>query len=288
MWGVLLVIFLLSGCANEVGQDGPHHVEKPLGVNETELVQIQERLFQLDEVYKPFAVQPMTGFTQDKTIYLQVRKLHKHREPLSKEEIDKLRNAIYESLGQRFPLEISSFTLPQQADITGKITSIQEKERRVLIVDREKTFGTERKMVVATWVKIELDTAMKQKVSEKPLTFEDLKVGQTVEAWSSGLMLDSYPGQTSALELNVLASEQGSEDMEGAVSKIETANDDFFTTKLIVNDLEVWLTKTTVVRIGDKIADAGQIRVGDKVKIWLLGYAMFGDKEAAGQIVFSR
>jgi hypothetical protein len=133
-------------------------------------------------------------------IWIHVRPTEDVERPISESALDEMRKHLFELADKEFPLRLTVLSCCEQpADITGKITKIEEK--RALIVDETKKNGNTDDPE-ATWVSMNPDGKLVR--GGESIRFEDLKVGQQVQAWSTGLMLQSYPGQTSAVKLEVL------------------------------------------------------------------------------------
>jgi hypothetical protein len=115
-----------------------------------------------------------------------------------------LKGKVYQAIGKRFNLRIVECCVPKYADVIGVIKDIDVARKRVLIVDDDKKIGNT-ELPDAAWVSIREDTSIRKRgfIFTNSVTFDQLTVDQSVEAWSSGFMDTSYPGQTEAVKLMI-------------------------------------------------------------------------------------
>ncbi|WP_248927416.1 YobA family protein [Paenibacillus hamazuiensis] len=166
--------------------------------------QLSSKIPKLEPLFARLGVEALTVYREKGSNYLEVRKLYHHREKLTEEEAEALKKALFEEIGGTFPLSITTYTLPADPDVTGKIVGLDKENRKVLIVNHEKRDGIENSHPDAVWVRLTADACIGQKVGIRRLTLDDLKAGQTVNAWSSKYRAMSYPAQTSAYELVIV------------------------------------------------------------------------------------
>ncbi|TXK75388.1 hypothetical protein [Paenibacillus sp. N3.4] len=167
------------------------------------------QVFMLDRVYQQFSVKP-TSMSISKqgnpreTVHLELRKLGKPREELNFQEITSIREAIYKAIGKRFSLEITTKVIPKEAEVVGVITATDAKERRVLIANSESCLKEAcRQKPEAYWLRFEADTVIKS--ANGLLKFDDMRVGDWLNVWTTGAVELSYPAQTVALEVEIAA-----------------------------------------------------------------------------------
>lgn len=237
---LLIVILLLTGCGARTtsGED---------------IDSIPQKLMVLNAVYEPLGVQPNSAYGQDGKVYLQVYKSGKPWEALSEDEKKKLENAIYDSLKYTFPLEIESFVLPDQADITGKITAVDKDADRVLIVN-DKDKGS------AVWVKLPANV------------LGGLKIGYQVNAWSNGIIAESYPRQTTGIQVQVVNYDAGIADIKGTITAVHFDDADATNSYVEIDGQKYQLQPYTLYSINDTSAKLQDIQTEVKAEVWLAGY----------------
>jgi len=96
----------------------------------------------------------------------------------------------------------------QEPYIKGKIVSISERE--VLVAEglegEEYDGDIEKLRGNAIWFTIDEETKIKG-IEEEDFSLTDLKVGQRVEVWNIGLIMESYPAQGTALKIKLVEKE---------------------------------------------------------------------------------
>jgi hypothetical protein len=154
-----------------------------------------------EELQQKYAIIVMgSGIGQDH-IMMQIRKYGDFEKPISSNELKLIRKTIFDVVGKEFPLELDTMEFSQEGYMSGKIEIIEQD--RALIVNKLKKNGNSQDPE-ATWVSLSNDGKIYMEGKPEVLSFDKLAVGQQVHAWTSGLMLDSYPGQTSALKIEIL------------------------------------------------------------------------------------
>jgi hypothetical protein len=144
----------------------------------------------------------MLGVGQDH-ILIQIRALDDVEKTLSETELEAVKKTLFEIAGSEFPLKLSARACcTEEAGITGKITSFDEKENRILIINERKKNGNSDDPE-ATWVSLQEDGILIVDGSKVSSGLEKSMIGKWAKAWSNGLMLQSYPGQTSAVKIVV-------------------------------------------------------------------------------------
>ncbi|WP_425453959.1 DUF3221 domain-containing protein [Paenibacillus flagellatus] len=56
---------------------------------------------------------------------------------------------------------------------------------------------------------VEPDGKIVESGGKEPLAFDKLAAGQQVKAWSTGMMLQSYPGQASVMKIEIVREGKG-------------------------------------------------------------------------------
>ncbi|OPH59258.1 hypothetical protein BC351_20280 [Paenibacillus ferrarius] len=178
----------------------------PYPNREAKPADLQNQVFQLKSVYSQFSVAPMNMEVsmQDQpreTLHLELRILGKPREELSNQEIIQIREAIYKAVGKRFNLEITTRVIPKEADIVGAISKIDSTNRQVLIVNTDNCRDEACVNTEKCWVNFVNDVVIRH--GERDAKFEDLKLGDWLNVWSTGAVEQSLPGRATALEIEI-------------------------------------------------------------------------------------
>lgn len=274
-----------SGCSAPATNGTAPSDKKPAASSPQAIEDMQNLVYSMDSVFDKHNVQKMSGWSDADTVYLEVRQRHNHREKLSDDELEQLKQDIYSMAGATFKLDIQQFILQEQPNMRGHIEDIDEAGKRLLIVDTSHMIDTAKTMPDAAWYSIEEnDTRLVQSGSDVPLVLADMKIGQTVDVWGNGLMLTSYPGQTSALELVVVKSEENSHDLEGTITAIEPLQNQPNTFKLTLGKQVVYLSDRSMAAIGNPKNSEAELRVGDKVRLWLLSFHSGDQSRTATQV----
>lgn len=163
---------------------------------------------------------------------------------------------------------IGSEPLSETPDIKGTVTSMEGD--RLLIVDKD-TAKPDQTTPTAIWVKFKADQVA------------GIKIGYLVEAWSNGVMLESYPMQTEGLKLEVVDAAVGAGDLAGAVTHIYLDAADESKSYIEVDGKKLSLIPSTDYLLNDTQSDASQIKLGDRVEIWFPGYQIM-DEQVVTQV----
>jgi hypothetical protein len=155
-----------------------------------------------EELQQKYAISVMSSGTGQDHIMMQIRKYGDFEKPISSNELKLIRKTIFDVVGKEFPLKLETMEFSQESYISGKIEKIEQD--RVLIVNKLKKNGNTQDPE-ATWVSLSKDGKIYMEGKPEVQTFDKLAVGQQVHAWTFGVMLDSYPGQTSALKIEILS-----------------------------------------------------------------------------------
>lgn len=196
LWIILMLAPLLSGQLPVTPPQTPY----PEWTAE-QLKEIPSR--NLLPLFKEHGLFPMGLWIQNEALHIQVRNQHRHWEHPSDQSIAELRQTLYEFAGSPFPLFLETYALsPDKPEIKGRITKIDEASQRALIIDPSEPLSDG--YPDATWIKMFEDGNIVRSADKIALEFKDLKIGQRVEGWTWGIILESLPAQTELLELIVL------------------------------------------------------------------------------------
>jgi hypothetical protein len=159
---------------------------------------------ELEPLFARFSVEVVSLTTENGSLQLEVRRLYRHREKLNDEKVEALKNALFKTVGGSFPLSITTFTISDKADLTGKVLSIDKTRKRALVVNYDKRIGIQHSMPDAYWIGLADDSNIHRKGNEVHLNLDELRIGQTVEVWQAKITLLTYPGQTTAYEIAIV------------------------------------------------------------------------------------
>ncbi|MEF3311843.1 DUF3221 domain-containing protein [Paenibacillus sp. GYB004] len=219
-WLMLLAALLLSGavagCGSEsaatsaVPEPAPVHqpmegIPAPAQIDRTKvakLAEIQKKLSShFDELHKTYSIQVLLIGSGAEEVMMTIRSVNDVEKKITEEEVERIRQSLFAYAGETFPLKLEvRHCCTGSGDVTGKIKKIENE--RVLIVDETKKNGNTDDPV-AVWVTLTEDGIVTKKGSGEKLSFDKLAEGQQVKAWSTGIMLQSYPGKTSAVKIEI-------------------------------------------------------------------------------------
>ncbi|MEK8130637.1 DUF3221 domain-containing protein [Paenibacillus filicis] len=152
------------------------------------------------------AVVLMTSALEQDRIYVTVRRLGELDRQLTEEEMNTLKEvlkgALFEAVGQSFPLEIEVWELNENNTLTGTIREVDSDRKRILVVNEQRTDS--RGNPDAYWAKLDEDGQVKGSGGAGSIGWEELRVGQKVKVWHHGYIATSYPGQTLALKIEAV------------------------------------------------------------------------------------
>ncbi|THF79472.1 hypothetical protein [Cohnella fermenti] len=210
----------------------------------------------------------LSSSAMDDSVQLQVRRLGDVREPLTESDLKQVKQAIYDKIGYTFKLELSAYNLGDVSHTQGRVTAIDG--TRLLIVDEARTIGAD-KSPDAAWYDFALPDASLRLAEGDEIALEEIGIGYRVRAWSEGLMLTSYPGQTGGLALDVLDRVPGEPDLTGEVAEVRLASSLQEESYLLIGATKVVLSEFTQYIVSGEPATAGEVRVGDEVEIRTTG-----------------
>jgi hypothetical protein len=288
---IIVVAMLFSSCgkSNLLNRGEGAELSKTPGkvasISKQELEKYVNQLPSLKNVFESHRVKFQSSYSNENEGFLEIRRIGDHSKLLSEEEEAVLRQSIYKAVGGEFPLNISVYTIGDQPGLTGKITAIDEKGR-FLVVSSNKFLDKEKKMPDAAWYTMSDDANME--FEGKPIHARNVRIGSIVKVWSEGLMLTSYPGQTTGLRLEIMTRDNGIGDARGNVTGLEKTGEGVNTERTIeVDGVKHRLLPITQVWMNDKNADISDIKMGESVKIWFAGYEI-GPEKIVTQVVIER
>ncbi|MEK8130969.1 BsuPI-related putative proteinase inhibitor [Paenibacillus filicis] len=169
----------------------------------SELSSIKQKIGEhLGDLMEKHKVKVLMLGTDSDQVFIQVRHAEDVEHRLTEEELTKLRLALYELAGREFPLSLGQSECCSVPTLSGVITRIDGE--RVLIVNEDKRNG-DTSDPEATFISLAAEGKIRKAGSSEPLSFDQLKIGQQLHVWTTGLMLQSYPGQASALKIEIIA-----------------------------------------------------------------------------------
>lgn len=142
----------------------------------------------------------LAGVGQDHII-MEIRKLGGWDGELSDTDLAAIKATLYEIAGAEFPLRLTVRTCcDREADVTGKIAQYDAESNRILIVNEHKKNG-QSDDPEAYWVGLAEDGVLT--VDGEPVHegLGSALIGREAKVWTTGLMLQSYPGQTLAVKV---------------------------------------------------------------------------------------
>ncbi|MBO9600796.1 MAG: DUF3221 domain-containing protein, partial [Cohnella sp.] len=217
-------------------------------------------------IFAEHGVQLRSSHSTNERIVIEVRQSKAPWDALNEDEIDRLKQDLFHAAGYTFELQIDSFVMPKQADLAGTITALDG--NRVLVVGKAEAGSNPS----ATWVKF-----------PSGLT-DELQVGYKINAWSDGMIEESYPSQTSGLQLQVVEFEVGKGQYEGVITDLFLEDPDIGKRYIEVDHRKFRLLPYTKYLADGKAGTQGSLRIGDKVQVWTLGYEIMPDEMFASQI----
>ena len=180
----------------EKGSPYPMKTEELNGIKQT----ISEHFKEIEEQHSIKIL--MVGVGQDHII-IEIRRSGDVEQTLSEAEIEAFKRTVFGLVGIEFPIKLSvQACCTNEAGITGKIRAFDKEQKRILIVNEQKKNGNSDDPE-ATWVTLTGDGILVISGSNVFSGFDKSIIGREAKAWSTGVMLQSYPGQTSAVKVVV-------------------------------------------------------------------------------------
>ncbi|MBW5448055.1 hypothetical protein GE107_18520 [Cohnella sp. CFH 77786] len=264
---LIVLAVLLTGCGNRL----------PAG---TDLQAYAKGLPAMDAVYEKFDLEHIGSGVGEDGVHLEVRKRRDPMKPTPDKEIERIKQAIYEEYGRKFPLRINVWQMPQTPTLEGTITAMDEQGILVVAppVDAESSPR-------AMWLRWGSDTVMLNASSGEELTADRLKVGFNVRAWSEPLVAMSYPEQSGLLRLEVKDSNVGNGDLQGTVTKMGIGFEETTERELQIDGKAYRVLHSAMFRKGDAAIRFEDLKEGDRVSVWFAGYAMEPGDQIITQVV---
>ena len=260
--GVLVgIVLILAGCGGR---------EAKLSTHPQDLQSFASKLMSLN-TYEKFGLRHLSSGSGARSVHLQVRKLADFEQPVAESEKKQIVEAIYREIGFRVPLELDLLTLGEQPSITGKLTAIDGK--RVLIVSTDYWIGSEPRMPDAMWFGMAADGVVMK--DGAPIGQQSLQIGNEVKAWSEGLALASYPGQTTGLKVEVTGAGTAAEgDLTGTIDEISFGHQNMEDNYVVVSGQKYGLYDSTLVLLGEARTPVAlaDVKAGETVRVWFAGY----------------
>ncbi|MDR6549972.1 DUF3221 domain-containing protein [Paenibacillus qinlingensis] len=268
---MMLVTVLISGCGNQ--QASP---KKAQSFSIEDLQKYASQLITLEAVFEKHQVKPQSTYGTDKGVFLEVRRVGEHDKTLSDAEKSKFKQAIFKAVGAEFPLNITVYAIDEQSGTKGKITAIDGKGR-FLVVKTDKFINQEKKMPDATWYAMSDDAVIMYE--GKKFNVTDMQIGSSVTVWSEGMMLTSYPGQTTGLRLQINTLDDGLGDLSGKVTSVTTSGEGVNLERMLdVDGVKYRMFPFTQVWKDGVLIEAATMKEGDHVKLWFAGYEIGPEK----------
>jgi len=207
------VFLMLSGC-HPAGTEAPDLQARgalmyaaatgPKDSMEQEaLYEIKESIMRhAAELEERYRIKVVTAGIGQGHILLAVRRSGEVEEKLAEEEMERLKAALFAWAGRPFPIRITvQSCCTREPGITGRITAFDKEQGRVLVVNvQHKTDGGSPD---AAWVQLASDGILITGGRQQTGGLDVSLVGHEVEVWTTGMVLQSYPVQVSALKLVV-------------------------------------------------------------------------------------
>jgi hypothetical protein len=287
---MVFVAMLIASCEerNRVSGSGDVRKEsnkKVESVSKDHLDTYMNLIPTLNSVFESHQVKFLSSYSDEDEGFLEIRRIGDHTSALSDEEIAAIKQDVYKAVGAEFPLNIRVNTIAEQSGMAGKISAI-DKQGRFLVVSSDKFLDTEKKMPDAAWYGMADDADIT--FEGKPIPKKDVPIGSSVKVWSEGVMLSSYPGQTSGLRLELTAWDDGTGDASGRVTGLEKRGEGVNEGRIIeVDGVKYQQLPIAQVWIKGEMVSVNDLKVGDRVKIWFAGYEI-GPEKMVAKVVIDR
>ncbi|TVY03282.1 DUF3221 domain-containing protein [Cohnella terricola] len=213
----VLFAALLSGCGTTGSPEGGGAAAAPLKVPFASakppinpsppaegLKAIQAQVQEIwPEIERRHSVAWQTLGTGDDKLMLQIRSYGDVERELTQADVDAIRDSLFEEIGEEFPIDISVLSCCSGAPfVTGEIRSVDEMSNRILVVNESKKNGNTDDPE-AYWIELSEDGKIVFGDGEPTRQFDTSLVGKEAKVWTTGLVHQSYPGQTAALKVIV-------------------------------------------------------------------------------------
>ncbi|RKP48858.1 hypothetical protein D7Z26_21020 [Cohnella endophytica] len=203
-----LIVLALTGCASERNAEPllpspmPSASVKPPDEPATGLAAVQQKLNEhYAELKQTHAIEIMySGIGKDE-IVMTVRSYGDYERKLSEQEITDYKESLYKLAGERFPVTVNVMECCEGVPgATGVIKDIDVTNNQILLVNEKQKNGNTDDPV-ANWVGLTEDAQVFFGDKQTSRTFDDSLIGKEATAWTTGLVLSSYPGIVTAIKL---------------------------------------------------------------------------------------
>ncbi|MCQ6563778.1 stalk domain-containing protein [Paenibacillus mendelii] len=161
----------------------------PSGLNlELTMGRMLDRLFDTEQLFEDLDIQVMTSSIENGEMKLVVRRLWIHDQALPAEEVNRIKQTLYEFAGRSFPIQIEQVVISPEPNMTGVIQSIN-KDGTILIENPNKLMEDGKPEVML--IMLEQDALIERKDRDIRLRIDQLKVGMEVDAWTQGSLMTS-------------------------------------------------------------------------------------------------
>lgn len=164
---------------------------------------IQQKIYEhWDDIAKKHAIALQSMGSYIDYLGIDIRSFGDVERVLSEADIKAIKKSLFEIAGEEFPLKLSVMECCTGAALTGKITEVDTVENRILVVNENEKNG-DSDDPVAHWVSLTEDAKVFVKDGDTIAIFDETLVGREVKAWTTGLVLTSYPGHVSGVKVMV-------------------------------------------------------------------------------------
>ncbi|UVI29303.1 hypothetical protein [Paenibacillus spongiae] len=161
----------------------------PSGLNlELTMGRVLDKLFDTKKLFEDLDVEVMTSSIENGEMKLVVRRLWIHDQALPAEEVERIKQTLYEFAGRSFPLQIQNVVISPEPNMPGVIRSIN-KDGTMLIENPDRLM--EDGKPEAMLIRLEQDAVIEHKGKESRIMVKDLRTGLKVDVWTQGSSVTS-------------------------------------------------------------------------------------------------
>ncbi|WP_239617769.1 hypothetical protein [Cohnella mopanensis] len=212
---LLLAIWTLTGCNSDDNARSASNMPSTVPVESGYPVDVQTKTAEgLQEIQQKIidgwrevgdlhSIAILYSGISENEIKLEIRSFGDVERELSERDIDAFKVSLFGLAGEPFPVDISvRACCSAKASVTGKITEVDTQGNRILIVNEHEKNGNSDDPL-AFWVSLTEDGKAFEEGQEATDIFDSGLVGKRAQAWTTGLVNQSYPGQVAALKVVV-------------------------------------------------------------------------------------
>ncbi|MFB9276543.1 hypothetical protein [Cohnella cellulosilytica] len=211
---MLLLAALLSGCGaagdtDRASQASPSDPPSPMPSifslpSSKEGQNLQNRVVEVwPEIRERHSVELRFALTENDVVHLNVRSFGDFERELTQEDREAIRESLYELIGEEFKVEIAvEGCCDGPPAVTGIVKQFDADTGRVLIVNEDKMIG-DSEMPDAYWIGLASDGKVFAEDEEPVDVLDASLVGKQAQVWTTGMVNQSYPAQTSAIKIVV-------------------------------------------------------------------------------------